>query len=55
MSWSVETLNAAVDAELEALPLDMRAKFSRLALLIAWHGLDRVRAPYVKHLEGRLW
>lgn len=55
MSWSVETLNAAVDAELEALPLDMRAKFSRIALLIASHGLDRVREPYVKHLEGRLW
>lgn len=55
MSWSVETLNATVDAELEALPLDMRARFSRIALMIAAHGLDRVREPYVKHLEGALW
>lgn len=55
MSWSVETLNATVDAELEALPLDMRARFSRIALLIAEHGLNRLREPYVKHLDGALW
>lgn len=55
MVWSVETLNATVDLELEALPLDMRARFSRISLLIASHGLDRVREPYVKHLEGALW
>jgi len=55
MSWSVETLNDTVVAELDALPLDMRARFSRIALLIAEHGLDRVREPYVKHLEGPLW
>jgi len=55
MSWSVETLNATVTAELEALPLDMRAKFSRIAALIAAHGLDRIREPYVKHLEDALW
>ncbi|MGQ3355066.1 MAG: type II toxin-antitoxin system RelE/ParE family toxin [Phreatobacter sp.] len=51
MTWSVAT----VDAEIEALPLDMRARFTRISLLIASHGLDRVREPYVKHLEGRLW
>lgn len=55
MSWSVETLNATVDAELEALPLDMRARFSRIAQLIAEHGLNRLREPYVKHLDGALW
>lgn len=55
MAWSVETLNATVDAELEALPLDMRARFSRIALLIAEHGLNRLREPYVKHLDGALW
>lgn len=55
MTWSVETLNATVEAELEALPLDMRARFTRISLLITSHGLDRVREPYVKHLEGRLW
>jgi phage-related protein len=55
MSWSVETLNATVDAELDALPLDMRARFSRIAQLIAEHGLHRLREPYVKHLDGALW
>ena len=29
MGWSVETLGAAVDKELEALPADLRARFSR--------------------------
>jgi phage-related protein len=55
MSWSVETLNATVDAELDALPLDMRARFSRIAQLIAEHGLNRLRELYVKHLDGALW
>ena len=27
MAWTVETLNAAVDAELQVLPADMRAPF----------------------------
>lgn len=33
----------------------MRAHFLRIAELIQSHGLDRVREPYVKHLEGALW
>ncbi len=55
MNWTVETLNGAVDRELEALPVDQRAKFLRIAELIESKGLDRVREPYVKHLEGLLW
>ena len=55
MSWIVETLNDVVDGELEALPVDQRAKFLRIAELIGAKGLDRVREPYVKHLEGPLW
>ncbi|NKB59022.1 MAG: type II toxin-antitoxin system RelE/ParE family toxin [Alphaproteobacteria bacterium] len=55
MNWTVETLNALVDRELEALPVDQRAKFLRIAELIEAKGLDRVREPYVKHLEGPLW
>ena len=30
MRWTVETLNAAVGAEIEALPRDMRARLARL-------------------------
>jgi phage-related protein len=55
MSWTVETLGVVVDRELEALPLDQRAKFLRIAELIEANGLDRVREPYVKHLDGPLW
>ncbi len=34
MGWTVETLNEAVDTELEALPPDMRARFYYIAELI---------------------
>ena len=53
--WIVETLNATVDDELEALPTDQRAKFVWIAELIQSHGLENVREPYVKHLEQGLW
>ena len=34
MPWTVETLNETVDAELGALPADMRARLARIAELI---------------------
>ena len=55
MRWTVETLNATVDKELDALPTDMRARFVRISELIGAVGLERVGAPYVKHLTGPLW
>jgi phage-related protein len=55
MSWSVEFLDQNVQASLDALPLDIRASFHRIVELIQSHGLERVREPYVKHLEGPLW
>ncbi|MGA7328577.1 MAG: type II toxin-antitoxin system RelE/ParE family toxin, partial [Rhodomicrobium sp.] len=55
MAWTVETLNAAVDAELEALPADMRARFTRIAGLIETLGLEKVGKPHVEHLQGPLW
>jgi phage-related protein len=55
MAWSVETLNAVVDAELEELPADMRARFHYISLLIGEFGLERVREPHVRHLRGPLW
>jgi phage-related protein len=53
--WSVVFVNAAAQAELDALPVDMRAKFARIVTLIVEHGLDKVREPYVKHLDDKLW
>ena len=55
MTWTVETLNAVVDAELEELPADMLARFHYISQLIEEFGLERVREPHVKHLRGPLW
>ena len=55
MKWTVETLNEMVDAEVEALPEDMRARLAHIAKLIEEMGLERVSEPHVKHLDGRLW
>jgi phage-related protein len=55
MTWTVETLNEVVDAELEALPADMRARFVYISGLIEEFGLERVREPHVRHLRGPLW
>lgn len=55
MNWTVLFVNAAARAELAALPADMRARFERIVMLMREHGLERVREPYVKHLEDKLW
>lgn len=55
MAWTVETLNDVVDEELDALPADMRARFSHISRLIEEFGLERVREPHVKHIRGALW
>jgi phage-related protein len=55
VTWSILFVNAAARAELDALPVDMRARFERIVNLIRAHGLEKVREPYVKHLENKLW
>jgi phage-related protein len=55
MRWTVETLGAAVDAELAALPNDMRARFARLSLLIEQGGLQALPRDSVRRLEDKLW
>lgn len=55
MAWIVELLDARVRDELEALPADMKARFRRIVELIQGHGLEQMREPHVKHLEGHLW
>ena len=42
MGWTVETVSA-VDAEIEALPT-----------VVENVGLEALRAPHVRHLEGKL-
>lgn len=53
--WTVETLNTTVDAEIEALPNDQRARLVRVAALIEAVGLDQLPHDTVRHLEGKLW
>ncbi len=55
MNWTVEFLTGDVEAELEALPQDMQARFLRIVNLIEAKGLEQVHEPYVKHLQGKLW
>jgi phage-related protein len=55
VAWRVEFLDGGVLAELEAQPLDIRARFLRIARLIEAEGVHKLREPYVKHLEGPVW
>jgi phage-related protein len=55
MAWIVETLNATVDTEVNALAADMRAQLSRISFMIEAYGLEQMREPHVKHLRGPLW
>ena len=54
MVWTVETVSA-VDAEIEALPVKLRARLIRLLETVENIGLEALRAPHVKHLDGKLW
>jgi len=55
MEWRVEALNDTVRGELDALPTDMRARLIRIQLLIRQFGIEALKEPYVKHLQGKLW
>lgn len=55
MLWTVETLNHLVDAEIEALPPLLNARLIRLMEMVENIGLERMREPHVKHVEGKIW
>ena len=52
--WTVETVSA-VDAEIAGLPVALRARLLRLLETVENVGLEAVRAPHVRHLDGKLW
>lgn len=54
MEWTVETVSV-VDAEIEALPVALRARLLRLLETVENVGLEDLRAPHVRHLDGKLW
>jgi phage-related protein len=43
------------EAELLALPADMRARFIHIAEMLADFGPQRVGMPHVRPLQGKLW
>ncbi len=55
MSWTVGFVNAVAQAELDALPLYMRTRFTRFGDMLEAHGISAMREPYAKHLSGKLW
>jgi DNA-binding XRE family transcriptional regulator len=55
MAWQVVFLDQGVRAAVDALPVDIRAKFLRITQLIQAEGIQWLREPYVKHLEGPVW
>jgi phage-related protein len=55
MTWSFAFVNAEAQAELDALPPKMRARFQRIVQLVHAFGLEQVREPYIKHIEGPIW
>lgn len=54
MTWHVELIPEA-EAELVALPSDMRARFLHIAEMLAEFGPQRVGMPHVRSLGGKLW
>lgn len=55
MRWTVETLGVGVDAELDALPVSLRARMLRLMEMVEAIGPENMREPHVRHVEGKLW
>jgi phage-related protein len=53
--WTVEFISKDIEDDLRRLPRDIQARFLRIVEIIQSHGLESVREPYVKHLEGPLW
>ena len=55
MKWRVEILNQSVLEEIDALPLNLRAKLDHIVRMIEELGLHQVREPYIKPLRDKLW
>jgi phage-related protein len=54
MSWRVDLLPQA-EAELMALPADMRARFLHIAEMLVEFGPQRVGMPHIRPLDRKLW
>lgn len=52
--WTVR-VHPQAEAELKALPADMRARFLRIAELLETFGPQKVGLPHVRPLERKPW
>ena len=52
--WTVK-FHPLAEAELKALPADMRARFLHIAELLETFGPQKVGLPHVRPLESKLW
>jgi phage-related protein len=53
--WTVGFYADEAIAEVKALPRDLQAKFDRIVQMIEANGLEKMREPYVKHIDGKIW
>jgi len=53
--WTVEFISARALAEVEALPLGLRAKLTRLLDTIETYGLKALVMPQARPVQGKLW
>ena len=54
-NWQIKPVNKNVDKEINKLPIDLQAKFLRIAKLIEDDGVFGIAKPYVKSLSKGLW
>jgi phage-related protein len=54
MPWTIHVL-AEAEAELMAMPADIRARFLHVSELLQTFGPQQVGMPHIRHLEGKLW
>ncbi len=53
--WQVLILNDVVEAEIRALPEDMRAQLGRIMDVIEASGPNGLPRDWVRHLDDKLW
>ena len=52
--WQVDVLDVA-KLEMAAWPIELRAALTRIVDRTEKLGLEKIREPMVKHIEGKLW
>jgi hypothetical protein len=51
VTWKVTFLDERVEAQMEAQPTDIRARFERLKQIIVDHGVAHLPPKYSRHIR----